>query len=298
MSNYLLIKNISVQNANAMSSAFTVGFPAVTAFLGFMHALQRKINELAGFEKIRFSSIGISCNDFKMHSYKGKKDFDYSIIGTANPLKKNGERPSFIEEPRCNFISSLVISCEGVCGSNKDDVISKLVDLLNSKVKLAGGDILKFDNILFMNIASEDEYESKKLLRSLMPGYCLIERKDLVLSSQKDGLDALDGMMDYICLRSRAEKDEKDKVEWVTERKTKGWLVPIAVGFQGISDLLQPGQTLCQRDSGYCHRFAEAIVTLGEFKMPYRFERVEDILWHYEYREKENLYLCVNQKGE
>ena len=169
---------------------------------------------------------------------------------------------------------------------------------MNSKVKLAGGDILGFDNILYMNIVSEDEYETKKLLRSLMPGYCLIERRDLVLSSQGNGSDALDGIMDYICLHSYAEKDEKGNVNWVTERKTKGWLVPIAVGFQGISDLSQPGQTFCQRDPSYCHRFAEAIVTLGEFKMPYRFERVEDILWHYEYREKENLYLCVNQKGE
>ena len=134
MSNYLLIKNISVQNANAMSSAFTVGFPAVTAFLGFMHALQRKINGMTDFEKIRFSSIGISCNDFKIHSYKGKKDFDYSIIGTANPLTKDGKRPSFIEEPRCNFVVSLVIACEGVSGSNKDDVIARLVELLNSKL--------------------------------------------------------------------------------------------------------------------------------------------------------------------
>ena len=44
LSDYIIIKNMMVQNANALSSAFTIGFPAVTSFMGFIHGLQRKIN--------------------------------------------------------------------------------------------------------------------------------------------------------------------------------------------------------------------------------------------------------------
>ena len=43
--NVILIPHIKIQNANALSSPFTIGFPAMTAWLGAVHALERKINE-------------------------------------------------------------------------------------------------------------------------------------------------------------------------------------------------------------------------------------------------------------
>ena len=43
--NYLLLKNIMIQNANALSGALIAGFPAVTAWLGFVYALERKVGE-------------------------------------------------------------------------------------------------------------------------------------------------------------------------------------------------------------------------------------------------------------
>jgi len=41
----LLLPHIKVINANALSSPFTIGFPAVTACMGAVHALQRQLNE-------------------------------------------------------------------------------------------------------------------------------------------------------------------------------------------------------------------------------------------------------------
>ena len=64
MNNYILIKNIVVQNANALSSAFTIGFPAVTSFMGFMHGLQRKINAHDNFSNVKFESLIIGCHKF------------------------------------------------------------------------------------------------------------------------------------------------------------------------------------------------------------------------------------------
>lgn len=43
------------------------------------------------------------------------------------------------------------------------------------------------------------------------------------------------------------------------------------------------------------HRFVEPVVTLGEFKMPYRFTDIDEMMWHYEYEEEQQLYLCKNQ---
>ncbi len=41
----LILPRLRIQNANAMSSPFTHGFPAITAFIGLMWALERKLAE-------------------------------------------------------------------------------------------------------------------------------------------------------------------------------------------------------------------------------------------------------------
>ena len=43
MRQFLLIPHLKLHNANAMSSPYTIGFPAMTAWLGAVHALQRKL---------------------------------------------------------------------------------------------------------------------------------------------------------------------------------------------------------------------------------------------------------------
>ncbi|MFZ4703260.1 MAG: type I-F CRISPR-associated protein Csy2, partial [Candidatus Methylumidiphilus sp.] len=125
----------------------------------------------------------------------------------------------------------------------------------------------------------------------LMPGYVLVERRDLMIQAMKEeGLDALDALLSHLKIMHRSTQDEKtDKVTWTSKRKTTGWLVPIAVGFQGISEL---GKAANQRDTDTPHRFAESVVTLGEFKMPHRIDNLDDVLWQYHVETEQNLYLC------
>ncbi|WP_228139785.1 type I-F CRISPR-associated protein Csy2, partial [Acinetobacter baumannii] len=42
------------------------------------------------------------------------------------------------------------------------------------------------------------------------------------------------------------------------------------------------------------HRFAESVLTLGEFVMPYRIEHIDQLLWQYHVDLENNLYLCKN----
>ena len=301
LSNYIIIKNIKVQNANALSSAFTIGFPAVTSFMGFMHGLQRKINAYnKDFSEIEFKSLIICCHKFKIHTFKGKNDYYRSIVSTANPLTKDGKRPSFIEEARCNFTASLVIKADkNVNSENSEEIKNIISQSLLQKMKIAGGDILNFDKVEIRKVDTSSDSESKKLMLSLMPGYVLVERRDLVEKTMIDEKkDALDSLLDYLSLNSSCTKKDNGEIEWTTTKKEPGWFVPISVGFQGISTLVEKGKTFYQRDPNYCHRFAESIVTLGEFKMPYRFASPEEAEWQYVYDEKNNLYKCVNQKGE
>ena len=288
---FLLIPHLKLHNANAMSSPYTIGFPAMTAWLGAVHALQRKLNQ-QGCD-VMLSKVAVSCHDFNLQTYKGHGDFVHSIVGTANPLDKDGNRPAFIEEARCHLDVSLLIEVESSSRKQRELLLDLVKDLVAS-MKFASGDVLSVKPCCILNF-DEDEDQDKELrpiLNKLMLGYVLIERRDLVLASIQEGKDALESVLDYLKVTHSSTQDEDGKVTWISKRKAQGWLVPIAVGFQGISEL---GHARNQRDANTPHRFAESVLTLGEFVMPYRIENIDQLLWQYHVDLENNLYLCQNQ---
>jgi CRISPR-associated protein Csy2 len=306
MSSFILIPRLKIQNANALSSPYTIGFPAMTSWLGAVHALERKLT-LTKTGLASFSSVAVLSHDFKLHAYKGSGDSVSSIIGTANPLNRKGERSSFIEEARCNLTVSLLIELN-IKKPNKapsllnkekvetsvdlNELLQKINELLHSNMKIAGGDILSFDPAR-LEVLNNDANTSK-LLRKLMPSYALIERRDLVLGAMNEGMDALDAILSFLQVMHRSSKKEDDLVEWLSLKRTAGWLVPIAVGFQGISEI---GNATNQREPETLHRFAEAILTLGEFVMPHKIKNIDELLWQSFYDAEHDIYQCKQKKS-
>jgi CRISPR-associated protein Csy2 len=298
----LLIPHLNIHNANALSSPFTIGFPAMTAWLGATHALQRKLNDQG--VGVTVAATGIVSHHMELQTYRGSNDFVSSIIGTGNPLepksekdkpKGNAVRPSFIEEARCHLDVSLLVEMQGVSQDQDEAIKERVAHLLNSNMKMAGGDILTFNPLEIHVIEENNKADLSRLTRKVMPGYVLIERRDLMVEAMEQGQDALDALIDYVAIHHSSEQAEDDEIIWKSRRqtqpdKTAGWIVPIATGFHGISDL---GQAKNQRDPDTLHRFAESLVTLGEFKMPHRFESISDLLWRYQVDSDNNLYQCV-----
>lgn len=67
---YLLVfPHLYVQNANAVSSSLTHGFPSMTAFLGLMWALERK-SRAAGMD-LAFKAVSTICHDHQEHITEG-----------------------------------------------------------------------------------------------------------------------------------------------------------------------------------------------------------------------------------
>ncbi|MEX0423630.1 type I-F CRISPR-associated protein Csy2 [Providencia rettgeri] len=300
-STYILkLPHLNIHNANALSSPYTIGFPAMTAWLGFMHALERKLRVASELD-IVLDSIAVVSHDCDLQTYRGANDYVSSIVGTGNPLNSDGSRSAFIEEARCHLDVSLLIKY----GIKNNEVIeglpehSPLLDIIHDLVmtmKLAGGDILSLGKPAVHILPSEDadgKYR-QKLLNSVMPGYALIERRDLMIEAMNDGQDAIDALLDHVavenhCVETGKENGNKASFEWQAQRKTTGWVVPIATGYQGISPL---GQAKNQRDSEVPHRFAESVVTLGEFVLVNRVNNIHEILWGFNFVESQNLYLC------
>ena len=152
----LLLPHIKIHNANALSSPFTIGFPAMTAWLGAVHALQRKLNE-SGFAEIKFNATAVINHHCDLQTHKGTGDFVHSIIGTGNPLDKTGSRSAFIEEARCHLDVSLVIEYTGIEKDDETVIQDKISHLLNCKIKMAGGDILSFKTPQFFKVETSND---------------------------------------------------------------------------------------------------------------------------------------------
>lgn len=181
MRNFLLISHLKIQNANAMSSPYTIGFPAMTAWLGAIHALQRKL-QAQGYTNIILDKVAISCHHFDLQTYKGRGDFVHSIVGTANPLDKDGNRPAFIEEARCHLEVSLLIECQNLDPDEEKQLLVDVQKLILS-MKFTSGDVLAVKNcsLQYFDEDGDQNQQLKPLLNKLMLGHVLIERRDLVI---------------------------------------------------------------------------------------------------------------------
>ena len=293
---YLLIRNIRIQNANAMSSPITIGFPAMTAWLGGMHALERRLRQREELSELHFTRLAVSCQAFDLQTYRGVGDYVDSVIINAKPLrkKKNAFKPApFIEEARVHLTVSLLFALARGDRNLQEPLIKAIAEEL-PRMKLASGDILSFQppkEILYQD--DEDQASDKAILRKLMPGYVVIERRDLLKERMKAGENSVDALLHFLEIQYQAEKNEDGEVTgWKGKKAEPGWIVPLATGFKGLSPL---GRVRLQRDAETPHRFAESVITLGEFKMAHHFQHVSEILWEYKYLADENLYLCTNQ---
>ena len=288
----LLLPRLKIHNANALSSPFTIGFPAMTAWLGAVHALQRQLNGI-GYPRLRFKALAVACHDFSLQSYRGADDFVSSLIGTANPPNNKGERPAFIEEARCHLEVSLAVETLGFEMDTEESCKAAITQALHARLKMAGGDLLGFLPPEFLSVESGNEKELHQLTRRLMPSYVLIERRDLMRKAMEEGQDALDALLDYLTVKHCSQLGENGEILWTSQRKASGWIVPIATGFHGLSEL---GWAENQRDPETPHRFAESVVTLGEFILPTRLRSLDDMLWHHFVDHDNVLYLCQQKE--
>jgi CRISPR-associated protein Csy2 len=307
--NLLILKNLKVQNANALSSSFTIGFPAITAWIGAVHALQRKLNKNKYFEDLKFGKAAILCHEIDLQSS------DKNIIGMKlNHISRddkdkaknsNFKLSSTIPEARCHLDVSLIIEYSN--SSIEFEEIEKKVKNILPTMKFAGGDLLDFKNVFTYGFDENKGYigEFRKLRRKLGLGFLIIERRDLIEQETKNGVDAVDALIDYLKItkievEDKTDNKAEDKVEEkpenkkvVYERKTKGWLVPISTGFYALRDPTSPVEG--QRDKNYKHCFVESVVTLGEFRFmsSSSFDTLDKIFWSYKYDKENGLYVCT-----
>ncbi|MBW5406038.1 type I-F CRISPR-associated protein Csy2 [Morganella morganii] len=268
--NYLLLKNIVILNANALSGALIAGFPAVTAWLGFVHALERKVRA-KGFPSVRFNYTGIICHHCHLRLYAESGELTYSVLNNRKPPDKKGRNSSLVEEAYCHLNISLFIRGENIEAKNKEfiSVVSEVIKIL----KIAGGDITDA-GIPETGIFPDNKQRWYELRQCMTPGYVLLEWRDVMINAMNSGMDAMAALLKYITVPGTV-------------------LTPVVTGYQGLSP---PGMAENVRAEGMPHRFAESVITLGEFRQLDKLQHPSDMLWCYHYLPDENLYLCQQGK--
>ncbi|MBS7820480.1 type I-F CRISPR-associated protein Csy2 [Wohlfahrtiimonas chitiniclastica] len=297
---FLKIPHLSIHNANALSSPLTIGFPAITSWLGAMHALERHVTVDPELSGVKFTQMAVSCHDFHLHTHKGRGDFVHSIIGTSNPLEKTGSRPAFIEEARCDLRVTLLMEVTGAIIKSSDvrAALVKACDQYVMRMKFASGDVMSVKACQWVSIDGDDDSaDHRHIARELMLGNVLVEARDVMAKAMEENpeKDAITILLDHLAIQHEATPNEhNDGAQWSSSRLgDHGWLVPISVGFQALSPVTDP--ILNQRDDVTPHCFAESILTLGRFVMPHRCESLSSLFWSYHVDEAQGLYLCRNQ---
>ena len=325
MKSLLLLRQVEVQNANAING-LTYGFPAISHFLGFTHALSRRLEVAHG---LTLGGCAVICHQHQLQAYQpgGRGDWVFSL--SRNPLTKEGNTAPFNEEGRVHMTVSLLIECD-FDADDLPDVGSvdeptslqqrteQLRQWLHQQVpclRLAGGTISDIQQIHWFELHQDTQAASKQLRQLMMrmlPGFALIGRHDLLLNHHQQRLQEtpdstlLDSWLDFASLRYASTQTslhedvgeemsakEATKIEWQRlARPAPGYLVPMMVGYQAISELYAPGTVSHTRDPLYPFCFVESAYSIGQWLSPHRVESLEQILWRY--RQQDGLDLCHN----
>jgi CRISPR-associated protein Csy2 len=275
----------------------TIGLPSITAFMGFAHQLQRLIHRTDPSSDFTVKQVGVIVHDIDLQAREFQRSRTRLKL-TANTRSgrdeaKKGERASFVEEGRCHLVVSLILECETEFAGGIKNTIDLLQRLIMGRMRLAGGTIVN-TNLPKVEAVAND-YPT---LRRLIPGWVLMERRDLMIKAMGEGLDAIDALHRALAIHHQRhvefdsdniadESKPQPRISWTSKRHQPGYIVPIATGYQALTPVI-PSNNARDRESP--HRLAESVLTLGEFVLPLRLNTPSEMLWRYHH--DGDLYVC------
>lgn len=303
----LVLPRLQVQNANAISSPMTWGFPAISAFIGLMHALERRLaKEDIG---LIFDGIGVVCHRHDAQVTQG--GFVRAFHLTRNPVDKAGKTAAIVEEGRIHLEVTLVLTAQtdtNLSDEQRQVMARQVMDIVTG-MRIAGGSVMpplpgqaRRPQPTLMRLDDDAEKRSEqfsKLRYRWLPGFALVSRDELLtqrlneMQQAQPAATELDAWLDLLRLNhecrpstitnAQSESDEKaasrEEVSWEI-RRSPGWLVPMPVGYGALGELYDPGSVANARDTTTPFRFVESLYSIGQWISPHRLKRVDDLVWY------------------
>lgn len=318
----LLLPRLRVQNANAIPGPLSWGFPAPSAFLGFTHALERRLAPRFG---LAFGGLGIVCHAFEPLIAQPAGRRHHVLRLTRNPYHAGwkrglteGKPAALVEEGRAHLEVSLIIEVRThLFADERADLLAALPEAIGS-MRLAGGSLLpdpaatgpdrrrQPDWIDWSDAATDNRAEFRKLRRRLLPGFAIVERTDLLaqrlteLQATHPDATSLDALLDLCRLNIDPvgpDPADPDRAIWQV-RSRPGWLVPLPLGYAALSPCYPPGGVRGARDAETPFRFCESLYGLGQWVSPHRMSEAAQLLWQRQTDTAAGLYRCTNRYAD
>lgn len=317
MNAFVTLPRITLQNANAVSG-LTWGFPGVSPFLGFCHALDRKLCLGTNFKTV-LGGCAIVCHDHQVQSVADEYG-EHIFSLTRNPLTKEGRTAPFNEEGRMHLSVTLIVEwCVDIddyfdeCFKDDDVVderqwIAEHITQLIWGMRIAGGSIISHDKVSVFELPHDESLRERGIKRALfscLPGFALVDRSELLIQQYKQleengkKSSLLESWMDFGGLRFRADKDNsEEEAKWAhVPLPDGGWLVPLVVGYQGIHPTQPAGSVESARDSSVPFTAVESVYGVGQWLSPHGVKSLEPLFWRYRF-EGPQQYLFENNFSE
>ncbi|MCO6556111.1 MAG: type I-F CRISPR-associated protein Csy2 [Gilliamella sp.] len=281
---YLFFDHVKIHNANAISSPLTYGFPAISGFLGAIHALSRKIESE---NPIYLDGVLIACHECDVQVYRPNNYADYTFRLTRNPLAKNGSTRSIIEEGRVHLDVSLLIEVriedlETLYDAEQQKAFIQQMKQKLYQQRIASGHVVSIGDV---KLISSDKSDAD-LANLLLPAFVLVEApqdlQDITaeLQQQDPNATALDALIETAMLHHHPQ--EKNHWQTTSVKQGRGWLVPLHLGYQAISPLFSAGKVEHARSNEHATQFVECIYGLGKWVFPLRLkESLSQAFWRY-----------------
>ena len=326
----LVLPFLRVQNANAISSPLTHGFPSITAFTGLMWAQERKLAQAnISQHPLHLLKVGVICHDHEEQVVDGYvKTFSLA----RNPVGKDGKTAAIVEEGRIHLDITLVLAVATSSASGTSDAflaleqaeqdpeqtLARQIAEVLATMRIAGGTLLPPRKgpgrrtrpwlALLPEDAEVRAATFKQWRRQWLPGYALVGRDDLLatrlaqLQQAQPDATLLDAWL-HAARFNHAPAQQADgeaplpdgKVLWADPWRSKGtgWTVPIPVGYASLTGHPHaPGEVANARDARTPLAFVESVYSMGEWRSPHRLQNLEALLWHAETDATKGLYRC------
>lgn len=297
----LVLPRLRVQNANTISSPMTWGFPAMSAFVGLMHALERK---LPGHLALELQQVGVICHDHQAQATGEGRTRAFHL--TRNPVDKGGDTAAIVEEGRIHLELTLVFAVDGAACEGDDHqkaaAAREIADIVQG-MRIAGGSVMpplpgerRRQQPFMVSLDSDSEVQEKqfkKIRYRFLPGFALVGRDDLLqtrfkeMREEESKTTRLDAWLDLSRINHECHQETHtdehgethETVRWQI-RQRPGWLVPIPVGFGALTRLHEPGEVARTRDDSTPFRFVESLYSIGQWVSPHRLEHPKQLLWY------------------
>ncbi len=311
MQTLIWIKRIRVENANCIHG-LTWGFPAMTNFLGFTHALSRDLNAKFDFG---LDGCGVIAHDTQVQAHRNNK-FKYTFAQSRNPLVQNKKKKDeFVSAPinqegRMHMTVSLLLSSEQLTEelelsdsiAEDEKTLKQAVVRFLQRGRIAGGSVPSVDDhqveVVCLGVGEARQSEERRIRMGLLPGFALVDRSELLserhseMQADNPEADLLDAWLSFAELRyDYVEQSDDEKGRWQVVPK-QGYLVPICRGFKAIGPLLEAGTVASSRDPQTPFRLVESAYGVGQWLSPHRSQSLDKLIWCYQYQDE--WYLVEN----